>query len=72
MVKRILLPLDGSQNAEQALPHAVAQADHFIAELILCKVLKPIAKNINLPLGALWRAEEATRQISMIDIYKGD
>jgi nucleotide-binding universal stress UspA family protein len=44
MYKRILLPLDGSALAEEALPHAVAQAEHFQAELILLKVLEPVAK----------------------------
>jgi nucleotide-binding universal stress UspA family protein len=33
--------LDGSQVAEQALPHAVAQAKHFEAELILLRVIEP-------------------------------
>jgi len=64
MYERILLPLDGSSLSEQALPHAVAQADQFEAELVLLKVLKPIAKNINLPPGALRRAEEASRELA--------
>ena len=42
MYRRILLPLDGSAEAEQALPHAIAQAKHSGAELILLKVLKPL------------------------------
>jgi nucleotide-binding universal stress UspA family protein len=41
MYKRVLLPLDGSQVAEQALPHAVAQAEHFEAQLILLRVIEP-------------------------------
>lgn len=41
MHKRILLPLDGSALAEQATPHAIAQAEHLGAELILLKVLPP-------------------------------
>jgi nucleotide-binding universal stress UspA family protein len=41
MYERILLPLDGSQTAEQALPHAVTQAERFGAELILLRVLEP-------------------------------
>jgi nucleotide-binding universal stress UspA family protein len=41
MYKRILLPLDGSAMAEQALPHALAQAEHFGAELVLLRVLEP-------------------------------
>jgi nucleotide-binding universal stress UspA family protein len=43
MYKRILAPLDGSVLAEQALPHAVAQAERFGAELILLRVVEPIA-----------------------------
>jgi nucleotide-binding universal stress UspA family protein len=41
MFKRILLPLDGSAIAEQALPHAIAQAERFGALLILLRVLEP-------------------------------
>jgi nucleotide-binding universal stress UspA family protein len=41
MFKRILLPLDGSAVAEQALPYAIAQAEQFGALLILLRVLEP-------------------------------
>ena len=41
MYKRILLPLDGSDVAEQAAPHAMAQARLCGAELILLRVLEP-------------------------------
>jgi nucleotide-binding universal stress UspA family protein len=41
MYQRVLLPLDGSEMAEQALPHAVAQAESFGAELILLRILEP-------------------------------
>ena len=44
MYKRILLSLDGSPLAEQALPHAIAHARHFQAELILLRVLEPFAQ----------------------------
>lgn len=37
--RRILLPLDGSAMAEQALPYAVAQAERFRAELILLRAV---------------------------------
>ena len=33
--RRIMLPLDGTKLAEQAIPHALAQAERFQAELIL-------------------------------------
>jgi nucleotide-binding universal stress UspA family protein len=39
MYKRILIPPDGSALAEQALPHAIAQAKGFDAELVLLRVL---------------------------------
>ena len=39
MYKRVLLPLDGSPLAEQALPHAIIQAKRFQSELILLRVL---------------------------------
>jgi nucleotide-binding universal stress UspA family protein len=43
MYKRVLIPLDGSALAEQALPYAIAQAKHFQAELILLKVVEPFS-----------------------------
>ena len=39
MYKRIVVPLDGSALAEQALPYAAAQAERFGADIILLKVL---------------------------------
>ena len=60
MYKRILLPLDGSVLAEQALPHAVAHADHFRAELILLRVLVPLPRPPTAAPGALQTAEEAS------------
>jgi nucleotide-binding universal stress UspA family protein len=64
MYKRILLSLDGSALAEQALPHAVAQAEHFHAELILLKVLEPLAKSHNISLDAAERVEKATHELA--------
>ena len=40
--KRILLTLDGSPLAEQALPYAIAQAKRFRAELVLLKIIPPL------------------------------
>jgi len=64
MYKRILLSLDGSALAEQALPHAVAQAEHFQAELILLKVLEPLTKHHSISPEATWRVEKATRELA--------
>ncbi|NPA90733.1 MAG: universal stress protein [Chloroflexi bacterium] len=41
MYKKILCTLDGSKLAEQALPHAVALAKAFDADLILLRVVEP-------------------------------
>jgi nucleotide-binding universal stress UspA family protein len=40
--RRILLPLDRSEISEQAVPHALAQARRFGAEVILLRVLEPL------------------------------
>jgi len=58
MYKRILLTLDGSDLAEQALPHAVAQAQRFQAELILLKVIEPLGEKFSKRGAAFNRAEE--------------
>ena len=63
MYKLILLPLDGSSLSEQALPYAVAQAEHFQAELILLKVLEPLGKYRSISLEAAERAEKAIREL---------
>jgi nucleotide-binding universal stress UspA family protein len=64
MYKRILLPLDGSAFAEQALPHAVAHADRFRAELILLRVLDPLPRPPAAVPGALQTAEDATMKFA--------
>ena len=48
MFSRILLPLDGSAMAEQALPYAIAQAERFRAELVLLQAVEPILDTRNL------------------------
>lgn len=42
MYAKILVPLDGSQLAEEALPHAIALASHYDAEVILLQVVIPL------------------------------
>ena len=67
MYKRILLPLDGSGLAEQSLPHAVAHAESFGAELILLRVLEPILPTGTVaPLAAARRAENLTEALACI------
>ena len=60
MYKRVLLPLDGSALAEQALPHAIAQASHFQAELILLKVVEPFAHARGMSLADLEQIRQQT------------
>ena len=61
MYKRVLIPLDGSAMAEQALPHAVAQARHFHAELILLRVVEPFAHARGMSLADLEQIRQQTR-----------
>jgi nucleotide-binding universal stress UspA family protein len=60
MYKRILLPLDGSTLAEQALPHAIALAERFNSELILFRVLIPLPRPPTTAEATIVKAEEAT------------
>jgi nucleotide-binding universal stress UspA family protein len=60
MYKRILVPLDGSETAEQALAYATAQAEYCSAQLVLLRVLEPLPRDRGLPLSAIRRAEEQT------------
>lgn len=64
MYKRILIPLDGSPLAEQALPHAIAHARCFRAELVLLKVQEPIPEVVGVSPGALRHAKDRTRELA--------
>lgn len=55
--KKILLPLDGSALAEEALPYAVAQAQRFGAQLILLKVIPPLLEARSPQMEAVAAAE---------------
>jgi nucleotide-binding universal stress UspA family protein len=61
MYKLILLPLDGSSLAEQALPHAVAQAKIFQAKLVLLRVCMTTTEKPALYREAIEKAEELVR-----------
>ena len=58
MYKRVLLPLDGSPLAEQALPHAIAQARYAEAESILLRVVEPFAQARGLSVADLERIRQ--------------
>jgi nucleotide-binding universal stress UspA family protein len=64
MYERIVVALDGSPLAEQALPHAAAQAERFGAELTLLKVLEPLPEVTYSSPAAVRAAEEMTAQLA--------
>ncbi len=64
MYNRILLPLDGSAIAEQALPHAIALVERFQAELIILRTFEPLAEKIGMMGDLVKRAEDVTRAIA--------
>jgi nucleotide-binding universal stress UspA family protein len=47
-LKRIMVPLDGSSLAKQALPVAADLAMHGLAELVLLRVVAPIERHVGL------------------------
>jgi nucleotide-binding universal stress UspA family protein len=65
MYKRILVPLDGSQLAEQALPHAVIHAKQFGAEVVLLKVLGPLPEPSMSSPRVIRNAEAASAQLAL-------
>ena len=65
MYKRILLPLDGSSLAEQALSHAVAQAERFQAELILMRVFEVLAEPPGVWSPAVRQAEKSVKALAV-------
>jgi nucleotide-binding universal stress UspA family protein len=58
MNKRVLLPLDGSTMAEQALAFAVEQAERFRAELILLRAISPLLPGADLSSEFAWVQEQ--------------
>ena len=63
MYQRILLPLDGSAIAEQALPHAITLTQSFQAELILLRILEPLAVKLDMQTKAVKKTKDVTRDI---------
>ena len=64
MYKRILVPLDGSKLAEQALPHAAVHAEQFGSEIVLLKVLGPLPEPTMAGRPAFINAESASAQLA--------
>jgi nucleotide-binding universal stress UspA family protein len=46
MFKRILVPLDGSENAEQVLPFVVEEAKLHGADIVLLRVIAPLRRSL--------------------------
>ena len=73
MLQKILVPLDGSKLAEQALPYAQTLAQKFESELILLMVLQPAAVPIMAdPYGGVLynhTPEEVHQQAEMAQEY---
>lgn len=64
MYKRILVPLDGSRLAEQALPHATIHAEKFGAEIVLLMVLEPLPEPSMAGRKIVRSAEEASAELA--------
>ncbi len=64
MYNRILVPLDGSRLAEQALPHAAIHAAKFEAEIRLLMVLSPLPEPSMGGRGMVLSAEEASARVA--------
>jgi nucleotide-binding universal stress UspA family protein len=64
MYQRILVPLDGSKLAEQALPHAAIHAAQFGADIVLLRVLGPLPEPTMTGRRVLRSAEEATTELA--------
>jgi nucleotide-binding universal stress UspA family protein len=64
MDARILVPLNGSMIAEQALPHAVAQAERIRSDLILLRaVAAPANGNGLIPMEPGWVQDQASEWV---------
>jgi nucleotide-binding universal stress UspA family protein len=67
MFKRILVPLDGSRFASQALRYATEVAQRFGAEVVLIQVIKPATAVIDAatPIGISPAASEIGVQVAL-------
>ena len=66
MYRRILLALDGSAIAEQALPVAVTHAKTFQSELYLIRVIGPIIKSYRTGMATMSAIEKAEEQLRVM------
>jgi nucleotide-binding universal stress UspA family protein len=64
MFASILVPLDGSALAEQAMPYAVAQAERFGAELLLLRILEPLTGGGSVSPNTMEKASQRSRGLA--------
>ena len=72
MFTRILVPLDGSQFAERALPHAEFLARIYGADIILLRVLEPLIQH-DKPVAVdplTWQIRKSEAELYLQDITK--
>jgi nucleotide-binding universal stress UspA family protein len=66
MFKRILVTLDGSAMAEQALPFAVNHAKNFQSVLYLIRVVSPLTKSYRTGMASISAIEKTEEQLRVI------
>ncbi len=66
MNKRILLALDGSATAEQALPLTIEQVQKFQSQLHLLRVINPISKSYQTGMATLSTIEKTEEQLRLM------
>ena len=66
MYRRILLALDGSEMAEQALSAAVHHAKKFQSEMYLIRVVSPLIKSFQTGMATLSAIEKTEEQLRVI------
>ncbi|HSR02583.1 MAG TPA: universal stress protein, partial [Methylophilaceae bacterium] len=66
MFRRILVTLDGSEMAEQALPTAVNHAKKFHSNLYLLRVINPLTKSYRTGLATISAIERAEEQLRIM------
>ena len=64
MYRRVMLPLDGSPQAEEVLPHALTLAKLRGAEVVLVRVLRPFPAGFGASEGTMRQAMERTREMA--------
>ncbi len=72
MFTRILVPLDGSQFAEKALPHAELLARIYGADIVLMRVLEPLIQH-DKPVAVdplTWQIRKSEAELYLQDITK--